>query len=332
MAKMSEKKLTKTEARKELKELLSKAFDTIVMKRPEAVQAVVIAQYPAKITGQPPKSYLIACYMERTREQDALDSILTDSGYGYWEFDYKDAPVTSIQLKTKTKTEYNIKGMLNIHYKGYDFVFNNGGSGDTYKAAISDSFKRCCGDAGFTRKFWQQKRVWVKATDEVKKLFAYGSPTLKEIGADINKQEIFLEKSPHLQTLSREEFLALEEPTVLPETMKIENGKKTSDLVLSRYFTEQELQEFSDKNIDIELIRTELEHRNHFVFSYSPQSPLIFSQLSKMKKKITEEQWNEWKNRAKEKEFKKKNKEEQLNMIAEFSFEIEDPTEILEKK
>jgi hypothetical protein len=333
---MSEKKFpepkNKTEARKQLNDLLSSAFDTIVLKRPEAVQAVVIAQYPAKSSGQPPQSYLIACYMERTREEDALDAILTDKGYGYWEFDYQDAPTTTVQLKTKTKTEHNIKGLLKIHYQGYDFTFNNGGTGDTYKAAISDSFKRCCGDAGFTRKLWQQKRVWVKATEEVKKLFAYGSPTLKEIGADINKQEIFLEKSPHLQTLSREEFLALEESHDIPDTIMIENGKKTIDLVVSRYFTKNELTQYTEQVTDEEIIRTELEHRHNFIYSYNPKSALVFSQLSKMKKKITDKQWEEWKETAKQAEFKKLDVDRQIDLICFFADGLKNVKEVLEKK
>ena len=326
------KELTKVEARKELNDIFFKAFGTIVSKRPEAVQAVVIAQYPAKSSGQPPKSYLIACYMERTREEDALDAILTDKNNGYWEFDYQDAPVTTIQLKTITKTEYNIKGILKIHYKGYDFIFNNGGTGDTYKAAISDAFKRCCGDAGFTRKFWQQKRVWVKATEEVKKLFTYGSPTLKEIGADINKQEIFLEKSPHLQTLSREEFLALEESKEIPETMMIENGKKVIDLVVSRYFTKSELKIYSEQNTDEEIIRIELEHRSHYTYNYKPKSPLIYSRLSRMQFKTTDEQWKQWGEKAKKENFKDANEDKQNAIIDEFAIDIEDAKKVLEKK
>jgi len=336
---MSEKELTREEARWELGELLSKAFDTIVVKRPEAVQTVVIAQWPAKKTGNRPEVYFVACYLERTRTEDALDAILgpeyedekpATSPKGYWEFDYLDGPVVTKQLKATTKIEYNIKGMLTIRYKGHDFVFNNGGTKDTYKAAISDSFKRCCGDAGFTRKFWQQKVAKVQYTPEVEKLFRYGNPTLKELGGSIDKQSIFLSKSTHLKTLSNEEFLALEEPKEIPDTMMIESGKSKKDLVVSRYFTKQEIREFSEKNIDEELIRTELEHRNNFVYSYSPKSPLIFSQLSKMKAKVSDEEWKKWKEEAKKQDFKKVKDDKQLRIIAEFAFEIEDPKKILE--
>ncbi|MEJ2567713.1 MAG: hypothetical protein P8Z50_02380, partial [candidate division WOR-3 bacterium] len=325
----------KTEARKQLNDLLSNAFDTIVLKRPEAVQAVVIAEHPARgkrPKDTPPKSYLVACFMERTREEDALDAILTDSGYGYWEFDYQDGPVATIQLKTTTKNEYNIKGSLKIHFRGYDFTFNNGGTGDSYKATISDSFKRCCGDAGFTRKFWQQQRTWVKYTPEVGKLFQYGNPTLKELGADISKEKLFLDKSPHLKTLSLEEFLALEEPKEIPETMMIENGKKTQDLVVARYFTKEELKKFEEEGTDEEIIRTELEHRNHFVFAYRPKSALIFNQLSKMKEKINDKQWEEWKKTAKKSGFKDEDADRQLEIISFFKFEIDDPKEVLDKK
>lgn len=333
------KELTPEEARHELNQLLSNAFDTIVMKRPEAVQTVVIAESPPskkRADGIPPKAYLVACFMERTREEDALDAILgpdkeNKTPKGYWEFDYQDGPVTTIQLKTTTKTEYNIKGSLKIRYRGYDFTFNNGGTGDSYKAAVSDAFKRCCGDAGFTRKFWQQKRTWVKYTSEVEKLFRYGNPTLKELGAGIDKTEIFLDKSPHLKTLSLEEFLALEEPTEIPETMMIESGNKTADLFVAKYFTKDELRKFSEENMPEEEIRVELKHRHNFVYSYSPKSSLIFSQLSKMKAQLTDEQWKEWKEIAKQEDFKKQNKKTQMDCIEFFATGLKDVKKVLEK-
>jgi hypothetical protein len=320
----------KTEARKQLNDLLSNAFDTIVLKRPEAVQLVVIAQYPAKNTGKPPQAYLVACFMERTRLESALDEILKDTGY--WQFDFNEAPIETDPTGKAKKIKYNIKGKLLIHYKGFDFTFNDGGEGDTYKAAISDAFKRCCGDAGLTRGFWQQKTVWVNCSDDVKKLFRYGSPTLKELGGEVNRKEIFLSKSPHLKTLSMEEFLALEEPKEIPETMMIENGKKTQDLVVARYFTKEELKKFVEEGTDEEVIRTELEHRNHFNFAYRPKSALIFNQLSKMKEKINDKQWEEWKKTAKKSGFKDEDADRQLEIISFFKFEIDDPKEVLEKK
>ena len=331
------KELTREEARHELNQLLSNAFDTIVMKRPEAVQVVVIAQWPAKSTGKSPQLYFVACYLERKRSEDALDAILgppkkDKPPLGYWEFDYQDGPVTTRQLKTTQKIEYNIKGTLTIHYKRYDFVFNNGGSHDTYKAAISDEFKRCCGDAGFTRKFWQQKTVKVEATEEAQKLFKYCSPTLKELGGRVDKNEIFLSKSTRLKTLSDEEFLALEEPKMLPDSMMIESGSSKKDLILVRYFTKNELQTYIIQGTDEEIIRTELEHRNHFYNFYRPKSPAIFSQLSRMKFRTTDEQWERWKEKAKEKDFKKANADTQLAVISEFATDIEDAKEVLEKK
>jgi hypothetical protein len=192
-------------------------------------------------------------------------------------------------------------------------------------AAISTSFKRCCGDAGFTRKLWQQQRTWVEYTPEVGKLFQYGNPTLKELGVGISKEKLFLDKSPHLKTLSQEEFLALEAPKEIPETMMITKGKKTADLVLAKYFTKEEIKRFTENDTPEEEIRTELEHRDNFVYSYSPKGAVIFNQLSRMKAKLTEEEWEKWKVVAKDSNFKKEDKDRQLEIISFFSMDYEKP-------
>jgi len=268
--------------------------------------------------------------MERTRQESALDEILKNDGY--WEFDYKTDHIETDPTGKSKKIKYNIKGMLALHYKGYDFIYNNGGEGETYKAAISDAFKRCCGDAGFTRGFWQQKTVWVQYSKEVEKLFRYGSPTLKELGGEVNHKEIFLSKSPHLKTLDMEEFLALEESKILPDSMMIENGKSKKDLLLVRYFTKSELQAYIEQNTDEEIVRTELEHRSHYAYNYKPKSPAIYSQLSRMQFKTDDEQWKQWGKFSKEKDFKNQSADQQLAIISEFAMDIEDSKAVLEKK
>lgn len=97
-------------------------------------------------------------------------------------------------------------------------------------------------------------------------------------------------------------------------------------LTPSRFFTEEELKQMTRDEIE-----KRIEHRNHFTFYYSPQSPLIFSQLDKMKARITPKQWDEWKAFAKEKEFKKQNANTQLDLIDFFATGLQDVKEILKK-
>ena len=99
-----------------------------------------------------------------------------------------------------------------------------------------------------------------------------------------------------------------------------------------KFFTKEELKIYSEQDTDEEIIQTELEHRKHFVYSYKPRSPVVFSQLSRMKFKTNDKQWEQWKEKAKEKEFKKVDADHQLAIIDEFAIDIEDAKKVLEKK
>jgi len=113
---------------------------------------------------------------------------------------------------------------------------------------------------------------------------------------------------------------------ILPEFITIKKNNKDIDLTLSEYFTAEEMYELKDDDN----LREELKHRDNFNYHYSPKSPLIFSQLSKMKAKVSDEEWAKWKEEAKKQDFKKAKDDKQLRIIAEFAFEMEDPKKILE--
>lgn len=170
-----------------------------------------------------------------------------------------------------------------------------------------------------------KKSAHIDATLTIKGLSAIFTQDITDIAK--NNPKDWEEPKPE-----KSEFGTKKDGYKLPNVIEIKVENKSEKLTLTKYFVSDELSKFKQDKTPLKKIGDELEHRHNFVYVYSPKSPLIFSQLSKMKAKIKPEEWKEWKETAKKSDFKKEDSDRQLELIAFFAMDTEDPTEALERK